>query len=152
MEKKLFTATRKRTAAGVAMTVLMMTSGAGRAAAQAPTASSGASGQNAEESKFYCNTKALSPAERAHHKEVTEKLIKMRTQVIETPRGYEFQYSPSSVSIVDLAEWATVEAKCCPFFNFHLDLEQEGNLLCLGLAGAEGIKIFIRTEFQVPGK
>jgi hypothetical protein len=152
MEKKLFTATRKRAAAGVALTVLMMMSGAGRAAAQAPTASSGAGEQGGEQSKFYCNAKALSPAERAHHKEVTEKLIKVRTQVIETPKGYEFQYSPSSVSIVDLAEWATVEAKCCPFFNFHLDLEREGNLVCLGLAGAEGIKTFIRTEFQVPGR
>jgi hypothetical protein len=146
------TMTRKGTAAGVALTVLMMTSGAGRAAAQAPTTSGGAREQNAEESKFYCNTKALSPAERAHHKEVTEKLIKVRTQVVETPKGYEFQYSPSSVSIVELAEWATVEAKCCPFFNFHLDLEQEGNLVCLGLAGAEGIKAFIRTEFQVSEK
>jgi hypothetical protein len=152
MEKKLFTATRKSTAAGVALTVLMMTSGAGRLTAQATTASSGASEQNAEESKFYCNTKALSPIERAHHKEVTEKLIKVRMLIVETPKGYEFQYSPSSVSIVDLAEWATVEAKCCPFFNFHLDLEREGNLVCLGLAGAEGIKTFIRTEFQVPRK
>jgi hypothetical protein len=152
MEKKLFTVTRKGTAAGAALTVLMMTSGVGRAAVQSPIASSGASEQNAAESKFYCNTKALSPAERAHHKEVTEKLIKVRTQVVETPKGYEFQYSPSSISIVDLAEWATVEAKCCPFFNFHLDLEREGNLVCLGLAGAEGIKIFIRTEFQVPGR
>jgi hypothetical protein len=151
MEKKRFTVARKGTAAGAALTVLMMTSGGGRAV-QSPTASSGASEQNAEESKFYCNTKALSPAERAHHKEVTEKLIKVRTQVVETPKGYEFQYSPSSISIVDLAEWAVVEAKCCPFFNFHLDLEREGNLVCLGLAGAEGIKTFIRTEFQVPGK
>ena len=146
------TMTRKGTAAGVALTVLMMTSGAGRVTAQAPTTSGVAREQNAEESKFYCNTKALSPAERAHHKEVTEKLIKVRTQVVETPKGYEFQYSPSSVSIVELAEWATVEAKCCPFFNFHLDLEQEGNLVCLGLAGAEGIKAFIRTEFQVSEK
>jgi len=153
MATKLFTATRKGTAAGVALTVLMMTSGAGRTAAQAPTASSGGAGeQNPEESKFYCNIKALSPAERAHHKDVTERLIKVRTEIVETPKGYEFQYSPSSVSIVELAEWATVEAKCCPFFNFHLDLEREGNLVCLGLAGAEGIKTFIRTEFQVPGK
>ncbi len=152
MATKLFTATKKVTAAGVALTVLLMTSGAGRAAAQAAIASSGASEQDAGESKFYCNIKALSPAERAHHKEVTEKLIKVRTEIVETPKGYEFQYSPSSVSIVELAEWATVEAKCCPFFNFHLDLEKEGNLVCLGLAGAEGIKAFIRTEFQVPGK
>jgi hypothetical protein len=152
MEKKLFTATRKGTAAGVALTVLMMASGTGRAAAQAPSTSSGATEQNTEESRFYCNTKTLSSVERAHHKEVTEKLIKARTLVVETPKGYEFQYSPSSVSIVELAEWANVEAKCCPFFDFHLDLEREGNLVCLRLAGAEGIKTFIRTEFQVPGK
>jgi hypothetical protein len=152
MEKKLFTATRKGTAAGVALTVLMMASGVGRAAAQAPSASSDAKEQKTEETRFYCNTKALSSADRARHKEVTEKLIKVRALVVETPKGYEFQYSPSSVSIVELAEWATVEAKCCPFFNFHLDLEREGNLVCLGLAGAEGIKAFIRTEFQVAGK
>ena len=42
MATKLFTATKKVTAAGVALTVLLMTSGAGRAAAQAATASSGA--------------------------------------------------------------------------------------------------------------
>jgi hypothetical protein len=39
------------------------------------------------------------------------------------------------------------ESKCCPFFDFHIDLEETGNLLCLRLTGEEGIKAFIRTEF-----
>jgi hypothetical protein len=67
-------------------------------------------------------------------------------------KGYEFQFSPSNVSAVELADWVTAESKCCPFFDFHIDLEREGRLLCLRLAGEEGIKAFIRAEFQVPTK
>jgi len=36
-----------------------------------------------------------------------------------------------------------------PFFDFHIDVEREGKLLCLRLTGEEGIKAFIRAEFGV---
>jgi hypothetical protein len=104
------------------------------------------------QSKFYCNIKALNPAEREHHKQLTDKLIAARREIVETEKGYEFQYSPSNVSIGELADWVAAEGKCCPFFDFHIDLEREGNLLCLRLTGEEGIKPFIRSEFQVPAK
>jgi hypothetical protein len=99
--------------------------------------------------KFYCNTKALQPAERARHKELTEKLLNIRKKVVETEKGYELQYSPADVSLLELAEWVVAEGKCCPFFDFHIDLEREGALLCLRLTGEDGIKAFIRAEFQV---
>ena len=101
------------------------------------------------QNKFYCNIKALNPAEREHHKQLTDKLIAGRKEIVETEKGYEFQYSPSNVSIGELADWAAAEVKCCPFFDFHIDLEREGKLLCLRLTGEEGIKPFIRSEFQV---
>jgi len=44
------------------------------------------------------------------------------------------------------------EGKCCPFFDFHIDLERAGALLCLRLTGEEGIKAFIRTEFPAAEK
>ena len=102
--------------------------------------------------KFYCNIKALTPAERARHKQLTEKLISVRKDVVETEKGYEFQYGPADVTLAELAEWVVAEGKCCPFFDFHIDLEHEGALLCLRLTGAEGIKAFIRSEFPVPRK
>ena len=102
--------------------------------------------------KFYCNIKALTPAERARHKQLTEKLISVRKDVVETEKGYEFQYRPADVTLVELAEWVVAEGKCCPFFDFHIDLEREGELLCLRLTGDEGIKAFIRSEFPVAGK
>ena len=83
---------------------------------------------------------------------MTDKLTSIRKEVVETEKGYEFQYSPSDVSLLELADWVVAEGKCCPFFDFHIDLEQEGTLLCLRLTGAEGIKAFIRTEFPVAAK
>ena len=103
----------------------------------------------ATQSKFHCNIKALNAAERAHHKELTDKLIAERTEIAETEKGYEFQYSQATVTLAELAEWVAAEGKCCPFFDFHIDLEREGRLLCLRLTGEEGIKPFIRSEFQV---
>ncbi len=105
-----------------------------------------------KQSKFYCNIKALNPTERAHHNELTEKLVAKRKEIVEREKGYEFQFSPSTVSLGELAEWVVSESKCCPFFDFHIDLEREGSLLCLRLTGEEGIKGFIRAEFQVASK
>ena len=103
-------------------------------------------------SKFFCNIKALAPAERAHHKHLTDKLISSRTEIVETEKGYEFQFNPSVVSIAELADWALAESKCCPFFDFHIDLEREGTLVCLRLTGDQGIKHFIQSEFQLSAK
>jgi hypothetical protein len=135
---------KQLTKAGIALALLMTAGASARAQAQAPAAT--------EESKFYCNISALSPAERAHHQQLTAKIIAVRDEIVETPRGYEFQFSPSSISIAELADWVVAEGKCCPFFNFHIDLEKKGNLLCLGLTGEEGIKPVIRAEFHVPAK
>ena len=101
------------------------------------------------QSKFYCNIKALTPEERARHKQLGEKLLAARKETVETEKGYEFQFSPADVSLAELAEWVVAESKCCPFFDFHIDLERDGKLACLRLTGEEGIKAFIRAEFGV---
>jgi hypothetical protein len=99
---------------------------------------------------FYCNIKALNPTERAERKQLTDKLITARTKIVETEKGYEFQFVPSTVSLAELAKWVVAEGRCCPFFDFHIDVEHAGSLLCLRLTGQDGIKPFIRSEFQVP--
>jgi hypothetical protein len=102
------------------------------------------------QSKFYCNIKALSPVERSEHKQLTDKLITLRRKIVETNNGYDFQFDPSEVSIEELSKWVVAEGKCCPFFDFHIDFERAGKLLCLRLTAEDGIKPFIRSEFQVP--
>lgn len=101
------------------------------------------------ETGFYCNIKALTVEERARHKIVTEKLMAKRAKIVETEKGYELQYSPADVSLAEVAEFVTRESKCCPFFDFHIDLEKEGKLVCLRLTGKEGVKAFIKAEFHL---
>lgn len=99
--------------------------------------------------KFFCNIKALTPTERTRLKELGEKLKAARTAAVETDRGYEFQYNPDKISLSEVAEWAVTENKCCSFYDFHIDLEEGGKLICLRLTGSEGIKTFIRSEFHL---
>lgn len=153
MSKRLFAEFRKRGAAGMALAVLLVPGGASHTQTQAPSATTNTDRHTmANESKFTCNVNALDPAERAQHKQSTRKLIAARNEVVETAKGYEFRFSSSVVSVAELAGWVEAEAKCCPFFDFHIDLEREGSLVCLRLTGEEGIKRFIRAEFQVPAK
>ena len=147
------TKTMKFSKAGIVFALLVGVGAPVCAQAQTAASSSDVRQQTVtEEGKFYCNINALNPAERAHQRRLTAIFIAVRDEIVELPRGYEFQFSPSSVSLAELVDWVASEEKCCPFFNFHIDLEKSGKLLCLGLTGEEGIKAFIRSEFHVPVK
>ncbi len=153
-KKKRFGKMSKRrvaVTAGAALSVLIAGGGAMGLAAQGSSARANMEKQMVTtQSKFYCNIKALNAEERAHHKQLGEKLMAAGKEIVETEKGYEFQYSPSDISLAEMADWVSAESKCCPFFDFHIDLEHERKLLCLRLTGEEGIKAFIRAEFQLP--
>lgn len=149
MKDRVFEASRRSAAAG-AMGLLLASGGASALPTQNSATTAGREKQVATtQSKFYCNTKALTPEERARHKQLSDKLVAVRKGIVESAKGYEFQFSPVDVSLAEMAEWVAAESKCCPFFDFHIDLEREGQLLCLRLTGEEGIKAFIRAEFKV---
>ena len=99
------------------------------------------------EERYFCNVKAPNAGERKRHEELTQKLLAKRRDTAEIEKGYEFQYAPEDVSVAEVAEWVVAESKCCPFFDFHIDLEKQGRLVCLRLTGGTNIKAFIRSEF-----
>ncbi|MGB9070307.1 MAG: hypothetical protein WCC21_17195 [Candidatus Acidiferrales bacterium] len=129
---------------------ILLTTVGGAKPAQAQNAPAPATGDQSTPRGFSCNAAALNPPERVFHQHLTERLLASRNAVVELPKGYEFQFSPDDISVGDVTQWVVAEEKCCPFFNFHIDLEKQGTLVCLGLTGAEGIKQFIRSEFRVP--
>src|SRR5713226_7245930 len=148
-KEKILTVSKK-SVAGVTLALWIVGSGAMGLAVQGSEKIARAERQVATvQSKFYCNIKALTPEERARHRQLTEKRMAAQKEIVETTKGLEFQYSPADASLAELAEWVAAESKCCPFFDFHIDLEREGKLLCLRLTGEEGIKAFIRAEFKI---
>ena len=151
-KERFGTVSKRRTVATASAALAMLVAGGGAVglfAQKSPAFVNQEKQVATTQSKFYCNIKALNSAERARQKQLSEKLTAARKQIVETEKGYEFQFSPTDVSLAELAEWVSAESKCCPFFDFHIDLEREGKLLCLRLTGEEGIKAFIRAEFKI---
>ena len=141
MKKDTFT--KKAGVAAVAMLSAASAGGASRSGAQESTQR----GTVVVEAPYFCNVKALNTEERKKHEELTRKLVAKRRDMVEMEKGYEFQYAAEDVSVAEVAEWVVAESKCCPFFDFHIDLEKQGRLVCLRLTGRENIKTFIRSEF-----
>src|SRR5262245_195806 len=95
--KEQFAGMFMKGAAGAAVLALVI---AGTGATAVPSSGRTTRAANTEkhmgttQSKFYCNIKALTAEERAHHKQLSEKLMAARKEIVEMERGYEFQFSP----------------------------------------------------------
>ena len=101
------------------------------------------------ESPFACDRMALTPEQRKRHFDELGPLLRSLTQgVRELPDGYEFEFSAGAATLQPVAEWAAGEHLCCPFFDIDLRLEREGGALWLRLTGREGVKQFIRADFD----
>jgi hypothetical protein len=100
------------------------------------------------ETPFFCNLKALTPAERTEHQQLTERLAETILNTVEIADGYAFEIDGHRVSIRDLAQWTEFERRCCPFFDFNLEWRRENGPVTLRLTGRDGVKQFIRAEFS----
>lgn len=102
-----------------------------------------------EQSAFYCNTKSLSIGEWVHKSQISARMRNARVEIKELPDGYAFRFRPEGVSLVDLADWVSSEARCCPFFDMGIQVEREGGPVWLTLRGKNGVKQFIQMEFKL---
>jgi hypothetical protein len=98
---------------------------------------------------FVCNMTVLSADEREHYNRLLTSLNENRQAVKELDDGYAFRYKVDSQTIRDAAEFIAYERLCCPFFDFELAVEHDTNRLWLRLRGQDGIKDFIRLEFDI---
>jgi hypothetical protein len=100
-----------------------------------------------EASSFYSNLKALSVKERARHMLLTLEIERARVETIELGNGFAFRFQDGTISLAELAEWVSAERKCCPFFDFEIELQGNNGPLWLKLRGKDGVKAFMRSEF-----
>lgn len=102
-----------------------------------------------DDAPFACNPSALSKDERVRYSALTKRLIADKQEVKELPDGYALRFAASPQNIKDAAEFITYEKLCCPFFDFNLTVERNNGALWLELRGREGVKDFIKSEFDI---
>ncbi len=88
---------------------------------------------------------ALTPEQRARHRQLGESLRSAILKTRELNDGYEYEFAMNPATYHALAEITPLEHACCPFFTIALRLEH--SKLVWQLTGDEGITQFIRMEF-----
>ena len=101
------------------------------------------------ETPFACNLRAFQPGERKQWRKLIEEMSSAVVEARELPDGYTLHVDSRRTSLVKLSEWAVLERKCCPFFDFELVLHGEDGSLWLNLRGRDGVKQFIREDFTL---
>jgi hypothetical protein len=100
-----------------------------------------------EETIFACNMAALRTKEKARYDVLIKQLAAVNPEVTELANGFVFHYPANSQNITDAAEFVAYERLCCPFLSFEILIEGED--LQLRLKGKEGVKEFIKMEFNL---
>jgi hypothetical protein len=101
--------------------------------------------------ELYRNAEALATTDRDRHEQLSRKLREARVETAELLDGFEFRLRSEIVSLVDLAEWISLERRCCPFLQFEVNFPRRDGVISWGLTlrGREGVKHFIRSALHI---
>jgi hypothetical protein len=100
------------------------------------------------QSPFACDRLALTPAERHRHFDELGPFLRTKVDVIRAePDGYSFRFPNDGKTFSSLTEWMNGERRCCPFFDFSLNVAREHGEVWMKLSGRPGTKEFIRSDF-----
>ena len=122
-------------------------------------AASGAAAVRAQD-PIACNLFALSAPERDRHHALGEKLRSV-AKVTELPDGYALTLDLKRLGVdaqgkpwcvVEVAQWAEMESRCCPFLNFGIDLRGKDGAVTLRLTGGPGVKEFLKSEMRLDSR
>ena len=86
------------------------------------------------------------PEVRERYEMLTREVIGQVKGMKELDDGYALQVGGESESILKVAEWVSLERRCCTFFKFALELEPGGGPVWLHLTGGPGVREFLQSE------
>ncbi|MFZ0676832.1 hypothetical protein [Candidatus Binatus sp.] len=99
------------------------------------------------ESPLACDLDAISASERPRYNELRKMLAASAVGKRELPDGIAVQISTERMALAQLAEWIALERKCCPFFEFKIEVAAESGPVWVSLTGRAGVKEFLSQAF-----
>jgi hypothetical protein len=102
---------------------------------------------SAAETPLACNLDAISASERPRYNELRRILAAAAAGKRELPDGVAIQISTERMPLAQLAEWISLERKCCPFFEFRIEVAPKSGPVWLSLTGRPGVKEFLSQAF-----
>jgi hypothetical protein len=95
-----------------------------------------------------CRMDVFDAAERRRYETLRELLGQRRLGTHETPDGIAVVYPGEPDVFLNLAEWVTLERRCCPFLSFSLEFDADPPSIRLRLVGGEDVKRFLQSQLK----
>ena len=93
-----------------------------------------------------CELGVFDAAERRRYESLRERLGERRLGIHEAPDGIAVVYPGEAQIFRDVAEWITLERRCCPFLSFRLEFDAEPPSVRLHLVGGDDVKRFLMSQ------
>jgi hypothetical protein len=97
---------------------------------------------------FACRANALDKTQRQRQQALLETVHRTVLAKRELPDGLALTFRGDSAAFVQLAEWISLERRCCPFLAFRLEWKQDDSV-SVHLTGEAGVKEFIAAEMGI---
>ncbi len=97
---------------------------------------------------FACRANALDKAQRNRQQALLETVRRTALAKHDLPDGLGLTFPADAALFVELAEWVSLERRCCPFLAFALEWKVDDSV-AVRLTGRPGVKEFIAAEMGV---
>jgi hypothetical protein len=87
-----------------------------------------------------CQLDVFDAAERRRYETLRAGLGARRLGIQEVPDGIAVLYPAEPELFVEVAEWVTLERRCCPFLSFSLEFDADSPSIRLRLVGGEDVE------------
>ena len=107
-----------------------------------------ATAQQSAPPPFACRTNALDRAQRQRQQALLDTVRRTIVAKDELPNGLALSFRGDAAAFVQLAEWISLERRCCPFLAFALEWKHDDSVT-VRLTGEPGVKDFIAAEMGI---
>jgi hypothetical protein len=96
-----------------------------------------------------CDLSALSAEQRERRQALAAQIRRAAEEVVELADGFAFLLPAEPEPCLTIAEFITLERRCCPFIRFVLEVEPESGPIWLRMTGRERVKQFLRDQLAL---
>jgi hypothetical protein len=97
-----------------------------------------------------CHLKALDDAQRQRQKELLAIVRDKIQTIVELPHGYLLQMPNDQATFLEVAEWVSLERRCCGFASFVLEIRPD-DTVWVTITGKSGAKEVLAAEMGLGG-
>jgi hypothetical protein len=98
-----------------------------------------------------CQLKALDAEQRQRQKELLGVVRGKIQQTLELPDGFALQMPNDHVTFMEVAEWVSLERRCCAFAEFLLEMRGD-DTVWVTVTGGSGAKEVLAAEMGIDAR